>query len=238
LIVSQAVIDQIRGRMRRRVLELPVKRGSKGELKVPVRAGGVYTLKPPIPADRYKIEAEQQPTRARAILHMIDLCETPVRTVTVTVTHPPERQKDKWLVRFEKGDWRAQSDRPIFLAKYGDYTMTASKQAIPGDPELMSPFAKDLAKARARALECRVSPQREAVQRAWSNMEILQESMTSMKIRVLLKRAQRNLEAADRLLSTESVHCDSSTAADGSQGEEGRPPNAGAAVASLNSEAA
>ena len=111
VVVSQADIDQIRGKMHRRVIELPVKRGTMGELKrCPAREGGIYHLKPRIPYDRYQSEADCQPTRARAILRLIDLCETPTRTVAITVTGA-ERQGDVWLVRFEKGERPELFDR-------------------------------------------------------------------------------------------------------------------------------
>jgi len=234
--VSQAEIDQINGRMRRRVLHLPLKRGSLGELKrCPVRKGGVYRLRPPIPHAVYVERASSSPTRARAVLSLIDLCETPVRTTTITVTSV-ERHGDVWLIHFAKGDRASDLDRPIFLSKDGGYTMISSRQAVPGDPEVQFPFAEDLAKARTKARERRVTPERAAVQRARGDMETLQESMTNMKIRVLLKRALRNLEAADRLLSAEAVHSDPSAAADGSQGEADRPSR-GASLASSDIEA-
>jgi hypothetical protein len=204
--VSQAEIDQIRGKMRRRVLELPVEYGKLGELKLPVREGGVYTLKPPIPYVRYRGEAERhQPTRAIAVLRLIDLCDMPRRTVTITVTHPPERQGDKWLIRFEKGDWRNELGDPVYLAKYGDFTMTASKQAVPGDPELMSPFAEDLARARARALERRISPDREIVRRIKGELSPLQKSMIAMKARNRLNLILKEMDKLDAELSVDEA---------------------------------
>jgi hypothetical protein len=228
MIVDQAVIDQIRGKMRRRVLELPVEYGKLGELKLPVREGGVYTLKPPIPYMRYRGEVERhQPTRARAVLRLIDLCDMPRRTVTITVTHPPERQGDKWLIRFEKGDWRGQSDQPVYLARTNDFTTIASMQTVPGDPEFLTPFAEDLRRAREKAVERRVSPERQAVKRRADDANTLQRSMTNMKARTLVKRAQRNYEAAERLLLADQVlHSPVVAATVGSQGEEDRPPSA------------
>lgn len=245
MFVEQAMIDQIRGKMRRRVLELPVRYGSRRRngrwdpevRKCPMREGGVYTLTPGVTHAQYRTEALTQPTRARAVLWLIDHCE-PLRTVTITVTRPPERHGDIWLIHFAKGDRASDLDRPIFLSKDGGYTMSASKQAVPGDPEVLMPLAEDLMKARAKARERRISPERQGLRQRAIDAETFQQSMAHMKARLLVKRAQRNYEAAERLLSAEVVDCFVSTAADGSQGEEGRPPNASAAEASLGAEAA
>lgn len=230
MIIPQAQIDLILSRrMRRRTLHLPMRTGKFGERKrCPARTGGVYRLKAPVPYERYQSEAERQPNAARAVLWLIDECQQPTRGVTITVTAVEVRDGD-WVVHFTKGEHRELFDRPIYLAKYGDYTMTARQQAIPGDPELMMPFAEDLAKARAKALERRVSPERAAVKREADRAETLQQSITNMKARVLIKRAQRNYEAAERLLlSEEDVESPVSAAADGSPGEGDRPPRSAA----------
>ena len=240
MIVSQADLDLIlNGRIRQRVIQLPVRHGKFGERKrCPVRKGGAYRLRALPPWARHKARAERQPTRARAVLHLIDLCQQPARTAAITVLDV-ERQDDTWVVRFNLGDQSTSFDRPVFLAKYGDYTMTPSKQAVPGDPEVMMPLAEDLARARAKARESRLSPQVQAVRQGVREADTLQRSLTNMKARAAIKRAQRNYEdAARQLLSEEGVHSPVSTLADGPQGEESRPPNASAAVASLNAEAA
>jgi hypothetical protein len=228
MIVSQAEFDQITSKIRRRILHLPVRHGAKwGELKrCPVREGGVYVLRPPVPYERYAVEADEQPTRARAALLLIDLCNRPVRTVNITVTESPERQGDTWIVRFEKGDWREQSGRDVFLARQNDFTMISSRQTVKGDPPLMSQFAEDLEHARAKALERRASPERQAVKQCADDADTLQRAMTNMKARTLVKRAQRNYEAAERLLSEGELHSPLVAAPDGSRGEEDRPPSA------------
>jgi hypothetical protein len=250
MIVTQAEFDQINSKIRRRVLELPV-RYSKGEARpihpktgrrlavarpavlteavqrrCPVREGGVYTLRAPIPYERYRAEAQEQPRRNRAVLLLYDLCHLPTRSVTITVTEPPEQQGDNWIVRFEKGDWREQSGRDVFLARQNDFTMISSRQTVKGDPPLMSQFAEDLEHARAKSLERRVSPERQALQRCADDADTLQRAMTNMKARTLVKRAQRNYEAALRLLSEPGLHSPMVAAPDGSQGEEDRPPSA------------
>jgi hypothetical protein len=160
----------------------------------PMRKGGKYTLTPRVPVDAYRGEAESQPTRARSVLCMIDKCEAPVRTVTITVTHPPERHGNVWLIRFAKGDRASDLDRPIFLSKYGDYTMSASKQAVPGDPEVQFPFAEDLAKARAKTRERRASPQRQLVNKMQADVDTLRTSLATMKARNRLRRIEHDLK--------------------------------------------
>jgi hypothetical protein len=239
VIVSQGEIDQIRGKMRKRILELPVRRervreaarhpktgralGSPSNARggwaikqCPMQVGGIYHLKPSVPHDRYRREADEQPTRARAVLRLIDLYETPTRTVAVTVTEHPERQGDVWLVRFEKGERRELFDSPVFLAKYGDFTMTASKQAIPGDPELSTPFAEDLARARAKALERRVSPQRQLVSKISADVDTLRTSLEAMGKRNRLRRVEHDLSVlAHELSSADAIDCSTTIAGDG-----------------------
>src|SRR5205823_8746984 len=115
------------------------------------------------------------------------------------------------------------SDRDIYLARYGDYTMSASRQTVRGDPPVLMPFAEDLARARAKALEARFSPQREEAKRGAEHARTLRESMTDMKARELARRVQRNYEALERhLLAAEAVQSRASAAADGSPAEGGR----------------
>jgi hypothetical protein len=150
LIVTQKEIDEIRGaRTRRRVLHLPVRYGAFGERKrCPVRAGSAYELRPSIPHGSYKTDAERQPSRARAVLWLIDQCERPARTVVVTVlTAPVILEIDGravWVVHFAKGDQTGLVDKPRLLAarsgtSLGDYTsipsrsMRGEKAAVPVD---------------------------------------------------------------------------------------------------------
>jgi hypothetical protein len=226
VIVPQAQIDLILSRrIRQRTLHLPIRSGKFGERKrCPARPGGVYRLKARVPWERYKAQAQAQPSAARAVLWLIDECERPTRSVTITVT-AVEAAGGTWAVHFVKGEHRDVVDRPIYLAKYGDYTMSASQQAVRGDPELMMPFHEDLANARKKALERRISPQQAQLRRAASEAETLQQSITNMKARILIKRAQRNYEAAERLLLADrDVDSPVSAAVDGSPGEADRPP--------------
>jgi hypothetical protein len=251
LIVSEQDLRAIRsGKVRKRVLTIPVERvgvrdarhprtgrvlrtseQSSGTAlrKCPMRKGATYSLRAAVPCARYRQLASAEPTRARSVLRLYDLCEHPtVKPVRITVIEAPERQDDVWLVRFvvnEKADEHVEVlDPPIFLAKYGDYTMSASRQAIPGDPEAQFPFAEDLENARQRAREGMIAPQRETLARLSAEIDSCARVMKAMKARQLVKRAQRNLEAAERLLlSDASVDCAIRAAADGPQGEDGRP---------------
>jgi hypothetical protein len=228
MIVDQATLDRIQ-RLRQRTLALPVRRGRlprKGSTKAhrtdakggtalrrcPMRKGGVYHLRPTltdIPCDSCREDVEQrESTRARAALRFID--DAPrfakriqrKRTITITVQHV-ERQGDQWLVRFEKGDHADQLDRPVFLSKYGDYTMSASKQAVRGDPEVLMPLEADLAKARAKAIERRVSPQQQALDRIRADTDTLLAAMTAMKDRNRLKLIRREIDKLAAKLSVE-----------------------------------
>jgi hypothetical protein len=237
MIVDQATLDRIQ-RLRERTLTLPARRGKLGELKrCPVKPRSVRKLEARVPYDQHRQRAERQPTRARQVLALIDLCQQPTKTLTITVDAVEfcEQHPATWLIRFRKGDLGSAFDRPLYLAAStkGDYTHR-KEQALLGEPEVLMPLAEDLAKARAKALEKRISPQQQALGRAASDAETLEQSMKNMKARALVHRAQRNFEAAARLLSDEVVDCSASTAVDGSQGEEERPPHAGAAAASLS----
>lgn len=228
--VPQAQLDLILNpKMRQRTLTLPVRRGKAGELKrCPMRQGGVYNLRASVPYDRHLSKAREQPTRSRSVLKLIDLCEIPKRTVLVTVLRV-ERLGDEWHVKFVRGDTSANIDRPVFLAKYADYTLVASKQSVPRDPEVMMPLAEDLARARAKARERRFSPQEEGVARMRREVDGLLGSMTAMKQRNRLKRIARELELIGSQLSVET-----SDTVHGSQRAEYPVPVAGQDVARSN----
>lgn len=198
LIIPQADLDLIVNRkIRQRTLTLPVKYGTKfGERKrCPMRTGGVYNLRASTPYDRYLARAREQPTRARAVLKLIDECQEPSKPVPITVLDV-HRQEDNWLIRFTRGEHPDLLDRPLYLSKVGDYTSVSSKQAVPGDPEVMLPFAEDLARARAKAREVRISPQRESLQRTKGEAEAMLQTMKAMKSR---NRAKLILKELDKL---------------------------------------
>jgi hypothetical protein len=211
VLIDQATFDSIR-LLKLRELRLPVCRGRLGELKrCPLRAGSVRRLKLDllcISCGPCREDAEHEATRARAVLRFID--DAPLfakrvqrkRAIVITV-HTVERQGQEWLVRFIKGEDRSLLDRPVFLAKYGDYTMTPSKQAVRGDPEVLSPFAKDLEEARRRALEKRVSPQQQALSRIRADTDTLLAAMTAMKDRNRLKLIRREIDKLAAKLSVE-----------------------------------
>jgi hypothetical protein len=121
VIVAQAMIDQILSKARRRTITLPAK-GSKP----PCRAGHAYLLRAPYP----RREAEQQPTRARAVLALIDILETR-RTVSITVTDPPERRGEEWLIRFEKGARLTDEPRLLRATPPSARTCTATLTSGP-----------------------------------------------------------------------------------------------------------
>jgi hypothetical protein len=195
VIVAQSQITQVHAAGKRQVvLSLPVRHGRFGELKrCPVRKGAIYNLQPPVPYDRRRAQAEEQPTRARAVLWLIDRCQATVKSTPITVIENPERQGDQWLVRCVKGEHLEMFDRDVFLSRHNDFTMDASRQTVKGDPPYTPPFAEDLERARAKALEGRVDPQRQAVKRITGDVETLAESLESMKARNRLRRIKHDL---------------------------------------------
>lgn len=231
MIVAQAELDAILNRkIRKRVLELPVRHGRLGELKrCPMRRGGVYHLKPPLPFDRLLERAVQRQPRKEAVLWLIGRVERwEPKPVTITVSHEPLRQGDVWFVRFLRGDEaEVFDDSPLFLSGDGSFTSIASRQAVPGDPPYWPPFAEDLERARTAAREKRVSPDLTSVRRLTGGLKTCREVMSNIKAANLLKRAQRNLEAAERELLQDGVlHSEPVAASAGSVGETGRPPSA------------
>lgn len=220
MIVSQAELDLILNpKIRRRLILLPVRYGPSGERKKCVaKPGGVYRLRARVPIDGYRMLAEREPTRARAVLRLLDLCERPTKAAVVTVQTVARAMVDGqevYTVTFEKGDHAASLDRPVYLSKYGDYTFTASKQAVPGDPELMTPFAKDLERARATAKERRVSPQRQLVGKMQRDADMLHRALSDMKLRNRARRIAHDLKRlALELPSGEVVDCESALARD------------------------
>jgi hypothetical protein len=198
VIVAQSQITQVHAAGKRQVvLSLPVRHGRFGELKrCPVRKGAIYNLQPPVPYDRRRAQAEEQPTRARAVLWLIDRCQATVKSTPITVIENPERQGDQWLVRCVKGEHLEMFDRDVFLSRHNDFTMDASRQTVKGDPPYTPPFAEDLERAREKAVERR-TPQLDALARMRADGETLRDAMLAMKDRnglALLRRAERELE--------------------------------------------
>jgi hypothetical protein len=196
VIVAQPDLDAILDRKaRKRLLELPVRYGKFKERKrCPMRVGGVYHLSAPIPYERYAARASEQPTRARAVLWLIGRCERHQGKPTTITVREVERHGETWLVRFLKGDEaEAFRDTPIYLSRDNDFTTIASRQAVPGDAEYLAPFAEDLARARAKALEKRIEPHRSAL----AAMRAAQRRMAVRKHTMVVK-ARRRLALIER----------------------------------------
>jgi hypothetical protein len=197
ILVSLAEFDAIR-KLRVRTLELPMRYGSCfGERKrCPVRKGGVYGLGVRVPYEQYR---DLQPTRARSVLWLIDRCfEIPEpRRITVYDVHY-ESRLEKWIVRFVLGDHAGMLDEPVFLGRSEDYTL-AKSQSLPGAGEVMGPSPKDVERARRVAKESRTRPVQASLRRAIGEVRTCRESMTSMKMRALAKRTERNLLALEEM---------------------------------------
>lgn len=198
MIISQVEIDEIRSaRIRRRVIFLPVRYGSLGERKrCPARPGGVYHLKPRVPYEDYRDSAQREPTHARAVVRFIALCEQRGRGITVTIQAAEiVEQSDGpvWRVSFVKDDLtlRREQARPRFLRRGGGYT-TINDELNAGqvmDDEVAKRFVEEAAQRQREN-------QREVVRQTAAHLETLRGSMTDMKMRQLVKRAARTLEAA------------------------------------------
>lgn len=147
MIVSQAQLDLVLNRaMRSRVIHLPVRYGRFGERKrCPAKAGGVYRLRASLPElyARHKHEANAQPTRARAVLSLFDLCHQPVPSVQITVSDVA-LNGDTWVVQFARGEHR---EEPLFLAANPD----SLEQAYTSHPGLSARGTGQEVPARDRA---------------------------------------------------------------------------------------
>lgn len=202
MIVSQAEIDLIQDpKTHRRELHLPVRHGRHGERKrCPMHVGGVYHLKPPIPYDQYRARAEQQLGRARSVLWLIGRCERHYsRPLTITVSDV-QRHGDTWTVRFLKGDHAEYFRGPVFLARHNDFTMVPSQQTVRGDPEYLAPLAEDLARARGKALEKRLEPNRSDLAAIRAAHKRMAERKHTMKVATrrrlaLIERETAKLDA-------------------------------------------
>jgi hypothetical protein len=204
IVVSRAEYDAIR-RSRRRTLSLPVRYGSRlGERKRPVRQGGVYRLRARVPYDEYRDCASSQPTRAHAVLWLIDRCLEGPKPLTITVydvAYEPrsDRRGEAWTVRFLLGEHAGILDEPVFLGRSKDYTLLKSR-SLPGAGEVVAPSPRDRERAHRLARQSRARPLQEGLGRALKEIETCREVMTSMKMRNLAKRTERNLLALERMV--------------------------------------
>lgn len=177
-------------RIRQRTLTLPVRYGEWSELKkCPMRRGGVYELTTPTPYSAHVESVGREPSRARAVCALIDLCSQPVKKTTITVVESPERQDEHWVVKFEKGENLDQFDTDLYLSRDNDFTTSASRQTVKGDPPYVPPLAADLKRARDKAREKRDEPNR-------STMATLRAAhrKASMRNHELTVEAQRQLQ--------------------------------------------
>lgn len=205
LIVDEEAIRQIKSaRVRRRVLALSVRYDQyEKKVRCPMRLGGVYTLVPASPVTHKRRQAERDAWRAQAVLDFIDLVNGARRTekqlsLVVTVTGEPfEGAPGVWFVPIMPGDHSGQNDRALFLSGMvgasSDYTTTAARQAVPGDPEVMFPSEADIEKARIAARGRRSASASLAVRVMRDQAETCEGVMTSMKARNRVKLIRKEL---------------------------------------------
>ena len=200
MIVDEATIHAITSsRTRQRTMVLPVRKGDLNEiLRCPMRKDGVYKLVPCTKWEWKRRQAARQPTRARAVLAFYDLIDGFVRTermpsVTITVADVL-KAPDCWIVSFLPGDLSGQKDRAVFLAAQGDYTFEPSRQAVPGDPEVMMPSEADMARARQKAREGRSTPVTAAVRHLRDQTDTLAGAMLTLKAENRRKLIKKELD--------------------------------------------
>jgi hypothetical protein len=186
IVVPQAELDAILDRkVRKRLLELPVRYGGFGELKrCPTRVGKVERLVPPLPFDRLLARAEAREPRKHAVLWLIGRVERwEPKPVTITVREV-ERQGEVWLVSFLRGEEAEIFDDSLpYLSGDGGFTSIASRQAVPGDPPYCPPFAEDLERARENARKKRLTPAEELVSKMREDAKTCREVMAGVKAR-------------------------------------------------------
>jgi hypothetical protein len=197
------------------MMRLPLVRGELGELKrCPFRKGGTYKLQPRTSVKAATsitiIEVRQEKLAALSLADAKREGYAGIQGALEAFRHRwPNHGEAVWVVRFAKDDKDhtvsdyINSDQPLYLAKHGDFTTSASTQAVRGDPPYLAPLAEDLARARLKAAERRLTPQQLSISRMRAETDTLLNAMTAMKDRNRVKRIRKELEALDDKLSVE-----------------------------------
>lgn len=189
-------------RIRKRIIVLPVHYGRLGERKRPPQEGRLYRLRPASRYAEWCRRAAEQPTRARAVLYVLERLESEPRPILVTV-RAVTREGETYLVEVLKGDHReaVAQDRPVFLARSAGYTTAASLAVRDAGEVLLD--SKGAERARIIAQTQLATPQIAAVRRVAGETETLRQAMKNMRARNLVRSAERNLAAAERVLRAE-----------------------------------
>jgi hypothetical protein len=113
-------------------------------------------------------------------------------------------RREVWVISFMvTSQPEPLSDDPVFLAKVGDYTNVAGRQAVPGDPEVCI-LPGEGERARVQAIAAKEAPTRKEVENVIATGETLRSAMLSMKARnraALIVREAEKLRA--ELLSSD-----------------------------------
>jgi hypothetical protein len=162
ILLEQSEINALANvKLRRRTFELPMRHGVYGELKRAPRIGSVHKLRAASSYVEMRTKAGLEPTRARAVTRLFDLCE-PGRTLEITILDVTPLD-GAWLVTFAHGDRAASFDNPRLLRAGSpiidpkretdeDHGYTSRRAlALADEPEAIS--AKDLEHYTARARE-------------------------------------------------------------------------------------
>jgi hypothetical protein len=200
--VDQQTVEAVRSaRLRLREITLPVEyarppyspAGTLVRKKCPMVKGKPVTLIARVPYAEHRARASQRPTRALAVLTLIDLCLVPRKTVEVTPTSV-EREGNIWRVRFVKGDHAIGA--PLFLSRTRGYTTVTDEL---GAGEVVLPTIEDMRKAREKAQLKRDLPKSNgaaALKLAHRNLALRKHTMTIAQRRQL----DRAGKAIDRLV--------------------------------------
>jgi hypothetical protein len=193
VLLDPSAIDRI-VKMRERTISLPVKRGAFNELKrCPVAKGRRIKLEARTPYERLRAQADDlSPTRAQAVISLIDQCLLPKRSLEITITSV-ERQADEWRIRFERGDQR-QEPRLLSAKPGADYTSSPSR-ALNGSGEEVSTSIQ--AKYAEHAAEHRADMRSEAFQSASQAIGALARGLPKGKPSKRLDSLQYTLRALE-----------------------------------------
>lgn len=208
MIISQSELDLILNRkIRRRTIHLPIQHGTLGELKkCPAKPGGIYTLKARTPWERYRTQAETQPSRARAVLWLIERCEQPQRTVTITA-RTIEARENTWIVHFVVGTHELEHKPRLLAARpgpahgeHGDYTSIPSRAASGPAEEIPETYQAKYSDSASEARKTGLSEQRERLLAAVGTLRIEAAKLNAGNsvARRRLKSVEHQLRAFER----------------------------------------
>jgi hypothetical protein len=244
VIVPQSEINLINGKMRRRMMRVPVRYREDGSREPsPVAKGRAYKLQrrrgvksdatiTVTSVERQKLGAISERDARREGYASIQ------GALQAWGAQHGDAHPDRlvWVIEFVRGDLSEQYEaaRPLLLARTGNYTHSPSL-AVSAEPEVIDPEAAERMAAESR--RHRAEAQRQSVEQMANHVGALREAIADMKVRQLLQRAARTLEQAAKLLPSDATVDLAGLLQMGSDSASSRPPR-GASSATPESEAA